>query len=51
VEFISDAWFVAVAGADTGEIRERFLGVVGVFFEEPARTWEAWVLAGRKICA
>jgi hypothetical protein len=37
VEFISDARLIAVAGADAGEICERFLGVVGVLFEDP--TW------------
>jgi hypothetical protein len=30
VEFIPNAWFVAVAGADASKIRERLLGFVGI---------------------
>jgi len=38
MEFVSDAWFVAVAGADEGEVRKGFIGVVGIFLEDPTRT-------------
>lgn len=37
VELVSYPGLITVAGADAGEICERFLGVVGILFEDPTR--------------